>query len=179
MTNPWNSFNTGSVMPFAGKSIPEGWLLCDGGSYKIDIFPHLFSVIGNKYGEQKDSFCVPNYNGCYIRGESSNHPIGTLTQGKIKRHTHNIHLLLGGEHVHKYPDGGITWAEAGSYGHSRAFPADDGYEFHDGKPYFKQNFTTEVGGLHTHRVILANNSGDNSSEKNNPASIGVSFGIKY
>lgn len=175
MTNPWDVFNTGSVVPFTGNTIPFGWFLCNGAEASRETYPQLFSVIGFKYGGAGDVFKLPNYSGLYLRSVSPERGIAAVTEGTIKKHSHVIHLLKGGKHVHKYPYGGITWAEAGSFGNSRAFPADDGYEMHDGKPYFKQNMLSELGGEHTHQVTLDETGG----AENHPKNIGVSFIIKY
>jgi len=40
----------GAVLPYAGSSPPEGWLLCDGSSLGTASYPDLFSVIGYTYG---------------------------------------------------------------------------------------------------------------------------------
>lgn len=47
---------TGSVIeiiPFMGKNIPDGLLLCDGKEYHKDDYPDLYSVIGRR-------FCLPS-----------------------------------------------------------------------------------------------------------------------
>lgn len=39
----------GAIFPFAGASVPNGYLLCDGSEVKISDFPTLFGVIGYTY----------------------------------------------------------------------------------------------------------------------------------
>ena len=39
----------GSLMPFAGSTLPSGYLLCDGAEVQISQYPELFAVIGNTY----------------------------------------------------------------------------------------------------------------------------------
>ncbi len=41
----------GSMMPFAGVKVPEGWLACDGETYNAKDYPRLFSVIETGYGD--------------------------------------------------------------------------------------------------------------------------------
>jgi microcystin-dependent protein len=41
---------TGSVFPYAGMTVPVGYLLCDGSEQSQGQYPELFSVIGNTYG---------------------------------------------------------------------------------------------------------------------------------
>jgi microcystin-dependent protein len=40
----------GAIMPFAGSSIPDGYLLCDGSEVEREKFRSLFDVIGVTYG---------------------------------------------------------------------------------------------------------------------------------
>lgn len=42
---------TGSIVPFAGSTAPEGYLLCDGSAISRTTYSALFSVIGTTYGE--------------------------------------------------------------------------------------------------------------------------------
>lgn len=39
----------GTIMPFAGTVIPNGYLLCDGAEIQISLYPALYAVIGNTY----------------------------------------------------------------------------------------------------------------------------------
>jgi microcystin-dependent protein len=39
----------GSLMPFAGTTLPTGYLLCDGAEIQISQYPELYAVIGNTY----------------------------------------------------------------------------------------------------------------------------------
>lgn len=39
----------GSMMPFAGTTLPPGYLVCDGAEILITGYPELYSVIGNTY----------------------------------------------------------------------------------------------------------------------------------
>ena len=50
----------GTVLSFAGQTRPNGYLLCDGASYKVTDYPDLYAVIGNTYGGDSTNFNVPN-----------------------------------------------------------------------------------------------------------------------
>jgi len=41
---------TGMLVPFAGTSVPTGFLACDGSLFSFTAYPDLFAVIGTKYG---------------------------------------------------------------------------------------------------------------------------------
>lgn len=58
-----NIFPAGLVLPFAGLSIPSGWLLCYGQSLATSAYPRLFAAIGYAYGGAGASFSLPDLRG--------------------------------------------------------------------------------------------------------------------
>lgn len=40
----------GSIIPYAGTTIPDGWLLCDGSAISRTTYSALFASIGTTYG---------------------------------------------------------------------------------------------------------------------------------
>ncbi|MCP4135535.1 MAG: hypothetical protein GY754_31490, partial [bacterium] len=59
----------GTINPFAGENVPEGWLLCDGQAYGRTEYSELFQVIGTAWGSPDDSrFNVPDLQGVFLRG---------------------------------------------------------------------------------------------------------------
>lgn len=108
----------GGMIPFAGVTIPEGWLLCNGGWYSKAQFPALAAAIGNTYGGDANSFAVPNCNNRTLIGVSANRGLGsvggeeahTLTVAELAYHGHSIydpghaHPIWIGEHGHNYAD---------------------------------------------------------------------------
>ena len=50
----------GDVKGFAGKTIPEGWILCDGSTYLVKGKMPLFKVIGYEFGGKDREFQVPD-----------------------------------------------------------------------------------------------------------------------
>jgi len=61
----------GTVLSFAGQTAPHGYLLCDGASYKVADYPHLYAVIGNTYGGDSTNFNVPNLVDKFIQGSNT------------------------------------------------------------------------------------------------------------
>jgi microcystin-dependent protein len=54
----------GTIIPFAGSSVPEGFAACQGQLLDIRLFPVLFSVIGATYGgDGRESFALPHLGG--------------------------------------------------------------------------------------------------------------------
>ena len=90
----------GSIVPFAGSTLPNGYLLCDGSSVSRTDYTELFSVIGTKFGSGDGSttFNVPNLNGRLAIGQSNDHLFASsggeethvLTTGEIASHLHSV-----------------------------------------------------------------------------------------
>ena len=68
----------GSICAFAGKVLPEGWLLCDGGSKFKAQFPELFEVIGTTYGgaDIGQLFNLPDLQGPIAQGTDESRGAG-------------------------------------------------------------------------------------------------------
>ena len=90
----------GIVMPFAGSTVPQGYLLCDGSAVSRTDYATLYAVVGDTYGagDGSTTFNLPDMSGRVVLGQSSNHTIGstggsvdvTLTSAQIAQHTHNV-----------------------------------------------------------------------------------------
>lgn len=52
----------GTIIPFAGNSVPQGYLLCDGSAISRTDYASLFAVIGTIYGagDGNSTFNLPN-----------------------------------------------------------------------------------------------------------------------
>lgn len=63
---------TGVVMPFAGDSTPDGFLLCNGQAVSRTTYANLFTFIGTKYGagDGSTTFNVPNLVNRFVEGGS-------------------------------------------------------------------------------------------------------------
>lgn len=85
----------GVIELFAGSTPPAGKLLCDGTSYLVADFPHLFAVIGYTFGGAGASFNVPNLVDRFPIG-SGTKALGT--SGGSATHTHGMthtHTISG------------------------------------------------------------------------------------
>jgi len=60
----------GSLMPYAGTTPPDGWLICDGSEISRTTYARLFSVIGTTYGagDGNSSFNLPDFSNRVIQG---------------------------------------------------------------------------------------------------------------
>ena len=93
----------GLVIPFAGSSVPAGWLLCDGSAMDRAIYANLFAVIGTTYGAGNGStdFNLPDFRGrmpvgagtgsgltTRVLGESGGSESVVLAEQNLASHTH-------------------------------------------------------------------------------------------
>jgi microcystin-dependent protein len=62
----------GALMPYAGSSAPDGWLLCYGQSLSRATYADLFTAISTTYGAGDDpgnTFAAPDLRGRVVAGE--------------------------------------------------------------------------------------------------------------
>lgn len=60
----------GTILPFAGDTAPEGWLICDGTTLNRSAYSDLFSAIGTAWGngDGTTTFHLPDLRGRFLRG---------------------------------------------------------------------------------------------------------------
>lgn len=99
----------GSVVPYAGSSVPPGYLFCDGTPANRTTYAALFSVLGTTYGagDGSTTFGLPD-----LRGRA---PIGVGTGTGL---TARALAATGGEEAHVE-----TNAEVGAHTHTLNTPA--------------------------------------------------------
>jgi microcystin-dependent protein len=63
----------GTIIPYAGATIPSGWLACDGGTVSRTTYADLFAAIGVTWGSGDGSttFHLPDLRGRFLRGVNS------------------------------------------------------------------------------------------------------------
>lgn len=69
----------GSVMIWAGTTVPTGYLLCDGSEVSRTTYSDLFSAIGTTYGvgDGSSTFNLPNFQDRVIQGCGTRGVVGT------------------------------------------------------------------------------------------------------
>ena len=71
---------SGTIRCYAGKTVPDGYLLCNGQSFNILEYPNLFSAIGYTYGGSGNTANVPNINDRTIWGTTNVSNVGTMLE---------------------------------------------------------------------------------------------------
>lgn len=90
----------GLIEPFAGTTVPTGYLLCDGSAVSRTTYATLYAVIGDTFGagDGVDTFNLPDLSGRVPLGVSSTHLLGstggsetvTLVEAELPAHTHEV-----------------------------------------------------------------------------------------
>ena len=64
---------TGMIFAFAGNTLPDGYLLCDGSQVSRTTYEKLFDVIGTTYGagDGSTTFNLPNLTDKFIQGSDT------------------------------------------------------------------------------------------------------------
>lgn len=90
---------SGIIKAFAGNTIPDGWLLCNGQEVSRSTYSDLFETIGITYGSGNGTttFNIPNLQGKMIIGADSTYTLGR-TGGSATAHA-QIHVN-GGDQIH-------------------------------------------------------------------------------
>lgn len=70
----------GTIVPFGGSTVPDGYEMCDGSEVLKTDYPDLYAVIGDSFGTASDNtkFVLPDLResvpkGAGLTGNSSNH----------------------------------------------------------------------------------------------------------
>ncbi|MBO4556871.1 MAG: tail fiber protein [Elusimicrobiales bacterium] len=80
---------TGSIQPYAGASIPAGWLLCDGSAVSRTDYAALFAAIGTLYGtgDGSTTFNLPDFTDKTFWGGTAAQA-GTVKAAGLPQHVH-------------------------------------------------------------------------------------------
>ena len=64
----------GTIVPYGGETIPDGWLLCDGREISRSEYANLYNAIKTVwgFGNNSTTFNLPDMRGVFLRGVSGN-----------------------------------------------------------------------------------------------------------
>lgn len=97
---PTPTVPAGLIEPFAGSTVPAGYLLCDGTAVSRTTYATLYAVIGDTFGagDGETTFNLPDLSGRVPLGVSMSHALGstggsetvTLDESELPAHTHEV-----------------------------------------------------------------------------------------
>ena len=75
----------GTMIHFAGKTLPDGWLICNGAAVSRTTYAALFAAIGTTYGtgDGSTTFNLPNANGRFLECTTSTSQVGTKLEAGL------------------------------------------------------------------------------------------------
>ena len=75
----FESWPAGVIIPFAGTSVPTGYLLCNGAAVSRTNYANLFAAIGTLYGagDGSTTFNLPDARDRVLQGASGGHSAGS------------------------------------------------------------------------------------------------------
>ena len=85
----------GTIIHYAGRTVPSGWLICNGANVSRTDYAALFAAIGTIYGAGNGSttFGLPNLNGRFLEGTTYTGSVGTYHSAGLPNITGQINKL--------------------------------------------------------------------------------------
>lgn len=104
----------GTIIHYAGRTVPSGWLICNGANVSRTDYAALFSAIGTIYGAGNGSttFGLPNLNGRFFEGTTYTGSVGTYHSAGLPNISGEYQ---GGDGLNLYSSGAFGFVkESGS-----------------------------------------------------------------
>ena len=111
----------GTMQIFAGSTVPDGYLLCDGQAVSRETYAALFAEIGTTWGEGDGSttFNVPDMRevapigvgeSTRTEGTHDTYTLGEFKDDQLQSHTHSIRYwaTTGGSNINGAAGGGLS-----------------------------------------------------------------------
>lgn len=170
-TDPNYKIPPGTIWDYAGNTIPESWVECDGKYYQRTAYPALFAAIGTTWGSSTGTnFRVPDLRGAVTAGvdpsETAFNAVAKTVGVKTRLLTAALIPTLsaesGGSHTHD-----VTIGSAGAHTHTMTVSTDGSHT---------HRISVNSGGAHTHGVgglkrFMTTNRSSDFSPRNAPTQI--------
>ena len=86
----------GTMLPYAGGEVPEGFLLCNGASLSRTEYPELFAAIGDRWGSDSSStFKLPDSHHRVFEGTTVLDEVGNYVEAGLPNIEGNLQTING------------------------------------------------------------------------------------
>ena len=114
----------GTIIHYAGRTVPSGWLICNGANVSRTDYAALFAAIGTIYGTGNGvtTFGLPNLDGRFLEGTTYTGSVGTY-------HSAGLPNITGSFTSHGNTGSMVTtgpFTNGGPWIHSNSGGAEDG-----------------------------------------------------
>ena len=88
----------GTIVSYAGASVPSGWLLCNGANVSRTTYANLFRAIGTKWGagDGSTTFALPDSDGRVLQGATDVSKVGKYLEAGLPNITGTVSGAYGG-----------------------------------------------------------------------------------
>ena len=88
---------SGTIIQFAGKTIPDGYLSCNGALVSRTQFADLFAAIGTTWGtgDGKTTFKLPNMHHRFLEGTTTTSEVGKYVEAGLPNITGDVWHIAG------------------------------------------------------------------------------------
>lgn len=89
----FGGFPSGTMIAFAGKGVPDGWLLCNGALVSRKTYAKLFAAIGTDWGagDGSTTFKLPDADGRVMQGVTNASKVGKYLAAGLPNITGSIY----------------------------------------------------------------------------------------
>ena len=107
--NKWMSLMpVGTILPFAGEVVPDGWFSCDGQLLETGEYPALALVLNSAWGKRGSKFKLPDLRGMFLRGWDQGQGNDPESKNRTKKQGGNAADMVGSYQEdqfqgHKFP----------------------------------------------------------------------------
>ena len=105
----------GTMIHFAGKTLPDGWLICNGAAVSRTTYADLFKAIGTTYGtgDGSTTFNLPNAGGRFLECTTSTSQVGTKVEAGLPNISGDFGYQRGDVDVYTSASGAFRLSTAG------------------------------------------------------------------
>lgn len=106
---------SGTIIQFAGKTIPDGYLSCNGALVSRTQFADLFAAIGTTWGagDGKTTFKLPNLHHRFLEGTTTISEVGTYVEAGLPNITGTFGYMRSDSGVYTTAAGAFVFSPEG------------------------------------------------------------------